>query len=273
MRHLFYTLTAVLLLTGSVFSQDTIVLKKYFGNLKQVSVSINGKPFNFLFDTGGGETFISPEVANYLDKQVYGNSTGFRMTGEIVKYKKCDNVSFKINSIIFNHQTIGVWDISGILPKELPKIDGLLSLKSFSDRIVTLDLRNDKIILETPASYKRKIKEMTLLNSRFSTGQDGNESLIFLSVPHLKHAYWFLFDSGNLGNVLLSRSSALEWGFKNDTLTQQNELGKLSIPLGKESIKAEASSESLIYDGSLNYDLISQYVFLINSPKRQIWMQ
>lgn len=46
-----------------VFAQDTILLKPYIENIKTIDVVIEGKEYDFLFDTGGGETIISPEVA------------------------------------------------------------------------------------------------------------------------------------------------------------------------------------------------------------------
>jgi hypothetical protein len=42
-------------------AQDTIPLKKLAGNLKTIQVTIENKQYDFLFDTGGSETFISPD--------------------------------------------------------------------------------------------------------------------------------------------------------------------------------------------------------------------
>ena len=272
MKLLYCIFIVMTVLPFGSYSQDTIVLKKYVGNLKKVNLSVNGKSFCFLFDTGGGETFISPEVANYLNKTIYGNATGFRMTGEAINYRKCDSVLLTVNSTKLFHPSIGVWDISKVLPKELPKVDGVLSLKSFSDKIITLDLANDRIILETPVSWLRKIKKMTLLNSRFANGQDGNELIILLGILRQRHLYWFLFDSGNLDNLLLSHSTAAEWGIQRDTITQRSEAGTVTIRIGNKNFSHEASARSLIYDGSLNYSIISKSEFLINFSKKQIWM-
>lgn len=38
-----------------VFAQDTIRLKPYIENMKTVDVFIEGKKYNFLFDTGGSK--------------------------------------------------------------------------------------------------------------------------------------------------------------------------------------------------------------------------
>lgn len=261
-----------MMLPFASLSQDTVVLKKYVGNLKKVDLTIDNKPFSFLFDTGGGETLISPEVAGLLGRPVYGKATGFRMTGEVINYQKCDSVFLKINSTLLFHASVGVWDIMKVLPKELPKLDGVLSLKSFSEKIVTLDLGNNRIIFETPVSFRRKVKNMTLLRSRFANGQDGNDLTILLGVSKSSRLYWLLFDSGNLDDLLLSHVTASAWGLESDTVTQRNKIGKVTIPLGQKNFFSEASSKSLIYDGSLNYSMISQAVFLINFAERKIWV-
>lgn len=50
-------------------AQDTIRLKSYLGNLKQIEVLIDGNPYHFLFDTCGGETFLSPDIAKAIGKK------------------------------------------------------------------------------------------------------------------------------------------------------------------------------------------------------------
>jgi hypothetical protein len=258
----------ILLLSFTLFSkaqaQDTILLKKYIGNLKQAEVTINGKPYAFLFDTGGGETFISNEIAKSLGKHVYGNSTGFRMSGEIVKYERCDSILIDFGPIRIFHSTLGVWDIMKILPEGLPKLDGVISLKTFHDKLVTLDLANEKIILERPSSYRKRIKAMTLLQSRFATGPDGNELTIFINISRNNHRYWFLFDSGNLDHLILSNKTVSEWGVERDTL--------VTVEMGKHRATQKVVGKDIIYDGALNYALLSNYVFTINFQKKQIWV-
>ncbi len=138
--------------------------------------------------------------------------------------------------------------------------------------ILTLDLANDRLILETPASYKRKIKSMALVTSRFANGQDGNELIVFLGLFKQRHLYWFLFDSGNLDKLLLSYTTASEWAIQSDTITERMEHGRINLRIGRKNFEVEAASQSLIYDGALNYSIISRAIFLINFPKRQIWM-
>lgn len=253
-------------------SQDTVLLKCYAGNLKQIEITIGGRIFHFLFDTGGGETLISTEVAGFIGKHIYGNETGFRMSGEPINYRKCDSVDLIIGSTTIFHETVGVWDIMKVLPKDLPKLDGVLSLKSFRDKIIKLDIGKNKLIFETRASCKKALAHMTLLKSRFANGQNGNELTLFLGIPKVNHTYWFLFDSGNLDNVLLSHTTANEWGIERDTITQRTQPGELIIPIGNKQVRAEASSTNMIYDGSLNYHIISTSVFIIHFAAKQVWV-
>ncbi len=254
------------------YTQDTIYLENYVGDLKKVIVTIESNSYNFLFDTGGGETFISPEIAKSLGKTIYGNSAGFRMSGEMIKYRKTDSVSFNVYRTTIFHSTIGILDIMSLLPKGFSKLDGVLSLKSFHDKILTLDLANNRIILETTSSYGKLIKNKIALQSRFANGPDGNEMIIFLGIHKQKHLYWFLFDSGNIGELLLSRHTAYEWGLESDTVSQWKQLGPLNINIGVKQFTSEAASKDIIYDGSLNFAILSKSTFIINFSQKQVWI-
>ena len=258
------------LFSAMIHAQDTIKLKKYVGNLKKVEVKINNKPFDFLFDTGGGETFISPQLASVMGKQVYGSATGYRMNGEQIKYRKCDAVSITIGNIALSHSTVGVWDLMAILPKELPPLYGVLSLKSFSNKIITLDLASDLLIIETAASYAKKIKKAGLLESRFANGLDGNEWSIFLQTKKQGRAYWLLFDSGNLNDLLLSHNTAREWGLEVDTSGRRQEWNAAPFLFGGKTYEVKIASENILYDGALNYAFLSRFIFFINSPGRTV---
>ncbi len=263
----------MVLLFNNANAQDTLLLKRYVSNLKMLEVTIKDSTYNFLFDTGGAETFISPDIASRVGKAVYGNVTGFRMSGETIKYQKCDSIWLKIGNEMILHSTVGVWDIMSILPKELPRLDGVLSLKSFQNKLVTLDLANNRLIVESPASYERQIATKKLLPSRFANGLDGNDLNIFVGIPRRDRFYWFLFDCGNLNDLLLSHTTAVEWGLQSDTVSQRNTLGVVPIVIGRATTEAEASSDAIIYDGALNYAVMSRYVFTINFPKKEVWVE
>jgi hypothetical protein len=264
-----------LLFLGSTmvgFAQDTIPLRAYNENMKTVDIFIKGKKYNFLFDTGGGGTIISPEIAKLLNKKTYGSLTGFRMDGEMLKFQKSDSISLTIGSTVLFHETVGVWDIMSLMPKEFSKIDGLISLKSFSDKILTLDLSKNIFIVENSASSKRQIKGKSLLPSRFASGPDGTELNIFIGIPKNNSFYWFLFDSGNSGPLLLSTESATLWELQPGAYDPNIVEPKSEFIIGKNKLKIKPFSREIIYDGVLNFESISKYVFTIDLRRKEVWI-
>jgi hypothetical protein len=253
-------------------AQDTIQLKPYIGNLKSVDVFIKGVKYNFLFDSGGGETFISPEIVKLLGKEIYGSSTGIRMDGEMIKYQKADSISIIIDNSEKYHKTIGVWDIMSILPEGLPRVDGVLSLKSFVNDILTIDISKNILIIENNTFTKNQIKTKTLIPSRFANGPDGAELDIFIGIPKSGHMYWFLFDTGNIGPVILSHECATLWGLQSNIKDSDMAVTNLEFVIGKNEIKANTYSKKIIYDGSLNFESISKYIFTIDFRKKEVWI-
>ncbi|PVY41878.1 retropepsin-like aspartic protease [Pontibacter virosus] len=272
MRTFFLSLLLSLALTLGASAQETILLKDYFRELKQVEVTIQGQTYNFLFDTGGGETFVSPEVARKLGRTVYGRGTAYRMRGERFSYEKMDSVAMQVGKVSFPAATVGVWDVMGILPEGLPKVDGVLSLKTFRDKVLTIDLAANQLTLETATSLRRQRNRLTPLTSRFASGLDGNELTIFLEVPRQGRAYWFLFDTGNISELLLSHHTAAEWGLQNDTTSQRIQLNPIALQLGNRKLVSRAAAERILYDGVLNYNLIGQAKFTIDFKAKEVWM-
>ena len=89
-------------------------------------------------------------------------------------------ISLSIGRVSFHYERIGVWDVNKILPEDLPRLDGILSLKTFLDQPFTIDLSSKHLILETKESLEDRTSTMTRLESRIATGPNGNELTIFL---------------------------------------------------------------------------------------------
>ncbi|AZA93124.1 Uncharacterised protein [Chryseobacterium nakagawai] len=234
------------------FGQDTIRLKPYIENMKTVEVIIEGEKYNFLFDTGGGGTLISPEIAKHFNKKIYGSATGFRMSGEIIKVQKSDHISMTI------------------LPKEFPKIDGLISLKSFTDHILTLNLAKNTIIIESHSSSKKAIHRKHLVSSRFANGLEATELNIFLNLPKDNQSYWFLLDSGNSGPLLLSTETAATWKLSKDKDQMNSETPFI---IGKKTFTSKSFTRDIIYDGVLNFEAMCSYIFTIDFKNNRVWIE
>ena len=268
-------IVAAVLLAASAFnaySQETVALVKYGGNLKKIAVSIEGKPYWFLFDSGAGETIISPELARLLNKQVYGSVTGYRHTGEKFMYQLCDGVSIKIGGAAIPHETLGVYDLMSFLPKGAPKIDGVISLKTFQGRILSIDLGANKLTLETKKSAKKKERHMAPVTSRFATGPDGSQLDIFTAIRREGKLYWFLLDTGNLQPVLVSSHVARDWGLAVEPASTST-ARMMDIAFGKGTDAVAFSVDDMIYDGMLSFDFISKKVLLLDLGKKQMWAE
>lgn len=253
-------------------AQDTLALKKYAGNLRTVEIIIDKKKCRLLFDSGAGETFLSPSVIGTLNFKIYGQSFGFRMNGESIRYAKSDSVPILIGKQSVLYETVGVWDIMNILPSGFPRLDGVLSLKVFADKQVTIDLFNDRIIIETENSFKKKIQDKKSISCRFANGLHGDESVVFLAQINSGNSYWLLFDSGNLDNILLSHKTAFEWGLETAETKQRNEFKDIEIKIGHDPLLMNSSSIDMIHDGALNFDFLSRFQFHINFKTREIFL-
>ena len=268
------TLLLIILLLGfyPIFAQEEIPLKDYFRTLKIVEVEIGDKTYNFLFDTGGGITIVSPQIIEEMNKTSYGNSIGFRMSGEKVESKICDSIDIKIGGVNYFHPHVGVFDVMSVLPKDLGRIDGLISLKTFEHSKITLNLIENKLIVETEESFEERIKNMTLVKSRFANGQNGSELIIFLGTKKENHLWWFLFDSGNISNAIISKRIAKEWGipYGDDETT---DIGVFNFELAGDSIATPATIYNIIYDGAFSFDFIRQAEFTISISDKKVWMK
>lgn len=255
-------------------AQTRIQLDKYAGNLKTIQVRISDQYFNFLFDTGGGETIISPDIAKMIGRPVYGVNTGFRMHGERVEFRRCDDVLLQIGDIDFRFRQVAVWDVMSILPTDFPKIDGILSLHSFSKHKLTIDLQNSRLFLEDNSSFKKRIRVMTPVAAVFTTGLDGREVNLFFDIPIGKKTYRLLFDSGNIDKTKLAPTTAQALGLNQDMKEQnRTEIGDIGLLVGGRPRKASAVIESTIYEGVLDFKFISQSIYTIDFITRRVWIQ
>lgn len=122
----------------------------------------------FLFDTAGGLSSVTPQFAKAAGCEPWGQVSGFRMRGDRVDLQRCEQIGFVLPSgVRVQLDTVGVFDFSKLLPPDVPRIGGLLVLDAFADRVLTLDLGAGRLLLETPTSFKARIKDATEIQVRF----------------------------------------------------------------------------------------------------------
>lgn len=246
-----------------------IPLNPYVSRLVTIDAVANSDTLHLLFDTGGGLTLIGPKIAKRLGCEPSGRSVGFRMTGDHVNYQICSDIVLNIGGIDFRHETIGVWDVNSVLPENLPPLDGILSLKTFSNQPFTLDLSNKRLILESEQSLSERVKNMSRLKSRIATGPDGSELTVFLH-GMIKKAGWFLLDSGNLDVVQVSPH--LDFNSVGDSIISSNIWESEFMLDGLSPVLTRFRTKDIIYDGALSEKFMREWIFTFDLASNAIWI-
>lgn len=222
-------------------------LLPYVGRLVTLEVGVGRDTLPFLLDTGGGETLITPAVATALGCTPQGRSVGFRMSGERVEFAHCPDVTLFLGGIEFPHPTVGVFDIRSLLPPDWPSLGGLISLQTFRDQPVTLQLAEGSLILESAASLAWRVKWMSRLVSRLATGPDGGSLTMFFQMVWPAPG-WYLFDSANLDVVRVD--AHLDVGNVPERADGTRE-GRVQFD-GLSPVDARWRVADIIYDGALS---------------------
>lgn len=248
---------------GAAEAPVEIELRPYVGRLVTVDARVGGDSVRLIFDTAAGKTVISPAVADRIGCEVQGRSVGFRMDGERVEFERCPDVALSVAGERLAIDEVGVWDIASILPPDLPPVDGVLSLRSFAGRPVTLDLANRRLTLETDASLADRTAAMERLRSRISTGLDGGALTVFVHGAAPSPG-WFLLDSANLDVVRLGPHMAPP--------APGEEVAEIAVVLdGVAGIEVPARSADILYDGALSEGFIREWVLTFDLRAESVW--
>jgi hypothetical protein len=180
----------------------TIPLDPYFRELRTVRAILDRDTLTLLLDTGGGATLLTPEVAQRIGCRPYGRDVGHRMTGEPVEFQRCDSVSLVLSGWIRRVAPVAVFDVNSLLPPELPRVDGVLSLDGFRGQVLTLDWPARRLVVHARHTSAGSL-EADGLPIRPATGESGRMLTAFVEVAGRRGSLWFLLDSGNLRGTLI----------------------------------------------------------------------
>jgi hypothetical protein len=250
-----------------------IPLRPYLGRLLTVQAVIAGDTLQLLFDTGGGETIISPKVATSIGCIPSGRSAAFRMSGERVDFSLCPGITLSLGGRAIAPEQVGVWDVQALLPPGAPPVDGVLSLKTFVDQPFSMELSAKRLILETAASLQTRVANMKSVRSRIATGVDGDELTVFLHGEVRgtnADSGWFLLDSGNLDAVQLAPhmrvlDSSVMQSRSADTVTAALTLD------GWPAVQSSFRIRPLLYDGALSEAYLRNWTFSFDLAAGKVW--
>ena len=240
-----------------------IELQPYVGRLVTVTGRLNGDSLRLLFDSGGGETLLAPWVADDIPCEPAGRSVGFRMSGERVEWPLCHDVSLELARETVVDSAVGIWDVMAILPDGLPRLDGIISLETFRDRQLIVNLAESRLELHSEGTFRERVRTMTPVPMRVATGNDGSHLTVFLEgrPAGTDQSVWLLLDSGNLAETLLAPH------VRDDSTSDVTFVFSDSL-----SVTAPARTADIIYDGALSEALLRQLVVALDLVRGQAWI-
>lgn len=249
---------------ASVNAPAIIELQSYVGRLVTVTGWLHGDSLRLLFDSGGGETILAPHVAEQISCTPAGRSVGVRMSGENVEWPLCHDVPLVLAGRMLVDATTGIWDIMAVLPEGLPRLDGLVSLETFRDQLVTLNLANSQLVLETAETFGQRVGTMSRVPMRIATGSDGSQLTVLLQgrIQGTESSVWLLLDSGNLGETLLAQH-----------VRSDMDASEVAIVFGDSVVvTAPARIAEIIYDGALSEAFLRQAIISLDLRRGEAWI-
>lgn len=261
-----------------------IKLRPYLGGLRTLPVLVGDDTLEFLFDTGAGISLLDAAVAPRAGCHPSGRSGGYRNNGEWIEFRECTLVDLEIGGIVLSHDEIGVFDLMGFLrglvPSEieLRPLGGVLGLRSFANQFVTLDLANDRLILESYDSYQARVADMRRMPVRIGTGE-GDELNVFVEGRAGGHSLWLKLDSGNLDLTRLDLHSLPFFGYPASPAAGppdpasgvriEHEVDLEITGIGP--VKVAAAFSGLTIDGLLGLAFMKQYEFTFALKAGKAW--
>jgi hypothetical protein len=242
-------------------------LAAYVASLRTIAVRVvDETPMPFLLDTGGGFTVLTPEVARAAGCIPFGRVTGFRSSGERLDFPRCGPVTLTLGSLVVRTEA-AIFDLAPLL-KGAPPVGGIISLHTLQGRAVTLDLKANRLIIETSTSLAHRIRGASEIPVRASRQAGGAALDLFLEARTAQGSIWLELDSGNAGPVLISPHAMAQLGLS--LSPEQPGRVALEVPgLGATSV--DAVVKDLIYDGLLNAAFLESIVLTVDLVAERAW--
>lgn len=230
----------------------TVALHPYFRDLRVVRAQAGADTLTLLFDSGGGATLIAPHVARARGCTPHGADVGHRMSGEPVTFGRCDSLRIDLGGWSTRLAPVAVFDVNALLPKELPRLDGVLALDAFRGHALTIDWPAGAIIIRGTAAVDSAIAS-TGIAIRLATGESGRFLSALVRVGGTHEPLWFLLDSGNLRGTLVS-TTVLQ-----DSLLPLRSPNEALLSLGgRAPVPSPFTPAELMLDGALGTDFLQQ---------------
>jgi hypothetical protein len=158
-------------------------------------------------------------------------------------------------------------DFATILGPKAPRVGGMISLSTFRGRALTLDLAQEKLIVETPKTLAERVRGMTPITSRLATGANGAELTAFIGIPAGTTMLWMEWDSENNAPTFLAPHAAALLGM------DSTGRGDVQLTLASNARPTVAAmAKDIIHDGVLSGRFLERATWSIDLATGRMWM-
>lgn len=231
---------------------------------------VRGHEGNFVFDTGGGVTYLSPSFAQTIGCKPWGQLSGFVLTGQRLDMKRCDNLMFYVNQHPFPAPIAGVFDLMKFMPTNVPRVDGSIGLDVFAGRAITLNLAERTLTVESTSSLNARIRQGREVPIRLVREVEGVALAVVVGVVTPEGTAWMEIDSGNGGANVIAGHIAPLLNLKNGMKEPQPASFRLA---GGIPVRGEARvNESLIMDGNIGTRFLIDWNLTLDLARGRAWL-
>jgi len=231
---------------------------------------VRGHEGNFIFDTGGGISYVSPAFAQTIGCKPWGQITGFTLTAQRLDMPRCDGLAFEIEGHSFGAPTTGVFDIMKFMPAGVLRIDGSIGLDVFNGRAVTLSLAQRKLIVESTSSLRERAKLGKEVPIPLVREAGGIPLAVQIAVPTTEGMAWMELDSGNGGANVIGKH--LVDIMKLDPNTSGPQRASFTIAGGVPVEGMVRVNEKLTMDGNIGTRFLINWDLTLDLAKGRAWL-
>ena len=236
-----------------------------------VHATIGGQPGVFMFDSGGGVSFITPTFAAQIGCKPWGQISGFQMSGKRLDMQRCDNVSVRIGPYRTRRETVGVFDMDKFLPTgSTERVDGTLGLDIFDGKVVRFSYADRTLTVLDKAATDALSKHGGAMPIHVVRDAEGLALAVNLPVHTESGTAWFEMDSGNTSPFLLvGKHLAGTFKLQDDPKSKQTLKAALA---GGQLIEGSAKVLDLTLDGNLGTTFLSRYDVTLDLADHRAWV-
>jgi hypothetical protein len=177
-------------------------------------------------------------------------------------------VQVEIDHLHVNIPMVTVFDFSKLLPKDAPSLSGALALDAFAGEIVTLDLAGGRLIVETPASAKARVRGAQEVPVRFAREASGFSLTPLVAVDTPAGQLWMELDCGSDAAIMVARHAAAHVG-ANPEVEKQHIAMTL---VGGVPVEAQGRVLDFIVDGNIGTPILRNWVVTIDLANQRLWI-